>query len=62
MTQNPKNKNFSAPEINVRNQPAFVVADIENDAGANSVCLTEGLPQILKAQPIRPPGDSVPRV
>jgi hypothetical protein len=38
------------------------MADVENDAGADSVCAAKGLLQILKAAPIRAAGDSVPGV
>jgi hypothetical protein len=62
MTQNPKNKNLPAPEIDVRNQSTLVMANVEDDARANPVGTPKSLPQVLKARPIRAPRDSVPRV
>jgi hypothetical protein len=62
MTQNPKNKNLPAPKIDIRNQPAFFVADVKNDAGSHSVGAAESLPQILKVRPVRATRDPVPGI
>jgi hypothetical protein len=53
VTQNPKNKKFLASKIDVGDQPAFVMADGENDAGADAIRAAKGLSQLLEARPLR---------
>src|ERR1700679_866067 len=60
VTQNMQNKNLVGSEIDVRNQPAPVVADIENDASAYPIDVPPGLFYIRKIIPRRRFDYSVP--
>jgi hypothetical protein len=53
MTQDMKDKDFVAPIIDVSNQSAFVVADIENNADSNVVRVPPTGFNISEVLPIR---------
>jgi hypothetical protein len=58
--QNHQNKNLVGLVINVRDQPALVVADVEDNARPDAIGVTQSLPYILETIPTSRFHDSVP--
>jgi hypothetical protein len=56
-----QNEDFLPSKIDIRNQPAFVVADIKNHARPDPIDIPPTLFYVREVAPLRRLDDSVPR-